>query len=320
MKKRLLVILVILSIILIGMIVFFSLMLSGLIPTDILSSGSTLGGTDGTTSINITDNQAAAPTWTAAPKKIVVLDPGHGKSSSEMSEQERIDEMWINDSSRGWGEWRHWKSGETWIDCEGAGCTGRAPKGGTCFYRMADGDRSTEPEINLNNTLSAKKYLEELGYEVRLTRSSNDENPSMTKRLIYCYPNNDTNSKPDADVFVCIHSNAGGGRGSAYMSLSGEYDQAGTLTPEEYVSESNKLGSHINNRIVTETSMPAWSGGKYDGFPTTILFCKSPIPIAYLEIGFFDNESDLNILKTEYDSIGKAIAYGIDDYFKSKDR
>ena len=98
---------------------------------------------------------------------------------------------------------------------------------GECWYPIGDGDRSLEPELTLNNTLNAAKYLEELGYEVRLTRTNNSQNPSMTKRLEYCYPNNDTTVAPDADLFICIHSNAGGGRGSAYIQLSGAYDQAG---------------------------------------------------------------------------------------------
>lgn len=315
MRKYLISLVTVLSVILIGLIIVFALVLNGTITKETFGINS--NGAD--ISENFKEEAApASPEPTNSPKKIVVLDPGHGKSSSQMSDEKKSDEMWIYNSGKGWGEWRHWKSETTWIDCEGTGCTGRVPSGGSCWYRMSDGDRDTEPEINLSNALNAKKYLEEMGYDVRMTRTSNEENPSMTKRLIYCYKNQDTNSQPDADIFVCIHSNAGGGRGSAYMSLSGKYDQAGTLSAEEYVQESNTLGSFINNRIVTETSMPAFSGGKYDGFPTTILFCKSPIPLAYLEIGFYDNSSDLNILETESDGIGKAIANGIDDYFKAK--
>lgn len=248
-------------------------------------------------------------------KKIVVLDPGHGKSSQKMSDSEKEEEMWIYNPQKGWGEWRHWKSGTVWDDCEGTSCSGRAPKGGSCWYRMTDGDRDTEPNINLNNCLSAKKYLENMGYEVRMTRQTDNENPSMTKRLTYCYKDCDYLSMPDADIFVCVHSNAGGGKGSAYMSLSGNYDQDGVLNNIEYINESNRLGQLINNRIVSQTSLSAFSGGKYDGFPTTILFCKSPIPIAYLEIGFFDDSSDLDILNQEYDAIDKSIADGINDYF-----
>ena len=62
-------------------------------------------------------------------KGIIVLDPGHGKSSSSMSKEEKQNDGWIYNSAKGgWGEWRHWKSGTTWQDCNGSGCTGRAPQ------------------------------------------------------------------------------------------------------------------------------------------------------------------------------------------------
>ena len=100
------------------------------------------------------------------------------------------------------------------------------------------------------------------------------------------------------------------------MSLSGTYDRRDG-DDLDYVSKSNALGSMINDSITQKTSMPAWAGGAYGGLPEAILFCKSPIPIAYLEIGFFDNQSDLNILETESEAIGKAIAEGVDEYFEA---
>lgn len=248
-------------------------------------------------------------------KKIVVLDPGHGVSSQDMTNEQKAAEGWVYNQEKGeWGEWRHFKSGTMWQDCMGSGCSGRVPKGGSCWYRIGSGDRDFEPEINLKNVVAAKKYLEQMGYEVRITRTEAD-NPSMTKRLKFCYPNGDTQSSPDADLFVCIHSNAGGGRGSYYIALSGVYDQAGI--PSDYIERGNRAGKCINDRIVSETELSAASGGRYDGYPELVLFCKSPIPIAYLEVGFFDNASDLAILQKNSDAIGKAIAEGIDDYFKS---
>ena len=263
---------------------------------------------------NIIEETAPVVTETALPsKKIIVLDPGHGKSSGAMTEQEKLDEGWLNVSGKGWGEWRHWKSNTVWQDCQGTGCTGRAPSNGGCWYPIGYGDRNVEPDINLNNALEAKKLLEELGYTVRLTRETNEENPSMTKRLTYCYPNQDTTMEPDADIFVCLHSNAGGGRGSYYISLSGLYDQAGIR--DDYIAQGNLIGKCINDRIVAETSLSAAAGGVYNGYPELVLFCKSPVPIGYMEIGFFDNAEDLSILQTEYENIGQAIAKGIDDYF-----
>lgn len=245
-------------------------------------------------------------------KGVVVLDPGHGVSTGTLSDEQKRANGWVYNSAKGgWGEWRHFKSGTMWQDCMGSGCSGRAPKNGGCWYPIGAGDRDTEPEINMNNALAAKKYLEQMGYEVRLTRDSGNH-PSMTQRLEYCYPNRDITKQPDADVFVCIHSNAGGGRGSYYIALSGLYDQAGVSS--NYISSGNALGKCINDRIVANTDLSAASGGRYDGYPELVLFCKSPITIAYMEIGFFDNASDLAILKSSSDAIGKAIAEGVNDY------
>ena len=254
----------------------------------------------------------------AAPVKslVVVLDPGHGKSSGAMTAEEKTAYGWVQNSSGNWGEWRHWKSGTVWQDCNGSGCNGRAPSGGGCWYPIGNGDRDIEPDINLQNALAAKRYLEDRGYTVRMTRTTNDENPSLTRRLTNCYPNNDINSAPDAIAYVCIHSNAGGATGSAYLSLSSGYDHAYSCA--NYEDEGNYLGRLINDRIVSESSMGQYSDGHYAGQPDLILFHKSPVPIAYLEIGFFDDSGDLSILRSESNQIGTAIAEGIIDYVAAK--
>lgn len=244
---------------------------------------------------------------------VIVLDPGHGKSSSEMSSEEKSASGWVQNSSGQWGEWRHYKSGSSTEDCKGSGCTGRVTPNGACWYPIGNGDRATEPDINLKNALAAKSYLENMGYEVRMTRTSNDENPSITRRVSYCYPNNDTSQEADAEMFVCIHSNAGGGSGSAYISLEGLYDQRGL--PSDYVEQSNKLGQYINDCIVSDTSLGRSGNGIISFEPELIAFCKSPVPCGYLEIGFFDNSSDLAVLQSESDAIGKAIAEGINLYY-----
>lgn len=245
--------------------------------------------------------------------RLIVLDAGHGKSSGSMTSAEFESEGYVKNSSGTWGEWRHWKSGTSDVPCEGSGCTGRAPSGGSCWYSAGNGDRATEPDINLQNALAAKKYLEQMGYTVRMTRTSNDQNPSFSKRISYCYPGNDLSANADASLYVCIHSNAGGGSGTAYIALDGLYDQRGISST--YVEDSNRAGKTINDSIVSNTSLSRSGSGALTFEPELIAFCKSPVPVAYLEIGFFDNSSDLSILKSESDSIGKAIAEGIDEYF-----
>lgn len=250
-------------------------------------------------------------------KTIIVLDPGHGKSSGAMTDAEKTASGFVK-TSRGWGEWRHWKTGTSNVSCEGSGCTGTHPSNGGCWYPIGNGDRAKEPEINLNNSLNAKKYLERMGYEVRMTRTTNDENPSFTKRLSYCYPGNDSNQTADATLCVVIHSNAGGGKGSAYLSAGGTYDQKmkdGINT--SYAEKCNTAGKLINDRIVAQTSLSRCGGGSIGGEEWLIAFCKSPVPVAYMEIGFFDNSNDLAILNSESEKIGQAIAEGIDDYIKS---
>ena len=250
---------------------------------------------------------------TSSSKPIIVLDPGHGKSSSLMSAEEKAASGWVQNSSGTWGEWRHYKIGSSTVDCEGTGCNGRVTPNGACWYPIGNSDRSTEPDINLKNALAAKSALEEKGYEVRMTRTTNDENPSITKRISYCYPNNDTSLTADAAMFVCVHSNAGGGSGSAYISLEAPYDQRGIK--DTYAEDSNTLGKYINDSIISSTSLKMSGNGVISFEPELIAFCKSPVTCGYLEIGFFDNSSDLSILQSEYEQIGKAIADGIDKYY-----
>lgn len=250
-------------------------------------------------------------------KGIIVLDPGHGKSSSLMSTEEKERSGYIYNSDREqWGEWRHWKSGTAGTSCEGSSCTKTHPSNGGCWYSLASGDRDKEPEINLRNAMAAKDNLEKMGYTVRMTRTSNDTNPSFTQRISYCYPNNDYNSEADADLCVVIHSNAGGGRGSAYITAENPYDQKGISS--DYAAQCNKAGALINDRIVTQTDLSKYSDGSIGGEGYLIAFCKSPIPLAYLEIGFFDNSNDLSILTNDYNRIGLSIAEGIDDYMSQQ--
>lgn len=239
-------------------------------------------------------------------KITIVLDPGHGKDSWQMSDEEKVYSgyEYYNGS---WGEWRHWKTNSSSDECHGEGCNYY----GNCWYPITNGDRDTEPNINLRNALAAKERLEQMGYNVRMTRSSNEENPSFNNRIAYCFTNNDLSAYPDAACYVCIHSNAGGGRGSAYIEANGSYTQK--WVNSSYVSNSNLLGKYMNDRISEQTSLTTYSGGKISGLGYMILFNKSPIPVGYMEIGFYDS-SDIEILNREYAEIGNAIADGINDY------
>ena len=69
----------------------------------------------------------------------------------------------------------------------------------------------------------------------------------------------------------------------------------------------------INQKVAAATGL---SQNSPINTPYLILFNKCPVPIAYMEIGFYDS-SDLSILQSSSDEIGKAIAEGVDEYLKN---
>lgn len=257
-----------------------------------------------------TETHTSEETVTEA-KPIIVLDAGHGKPSGQMTDEEKTANGYTyNAQTKSWGEWRHYKDGTFGSDCMGEGCTHTSPPNGSCWYPMVNSDRAAEPEINLTNALAAKKYLEEMGYEVRMTRTTNDDAPSMNKRVSHCFPSGDITQSPDASLYICIHSNAGGGSGTAYIALEDEYRQS--LIPEDYIERSNAAGQIINEKVSAATGLSLNPPIGNEGY--LILFNKCPVPIAYLEIGYYDNASDLEIIKSSSDAIGHAIAEGAEQY------
>lgn len=242
-------------------------------------------------------------------KTVIFLDPGHGVSSSSMTSEEKEAAGWSQNNGE-WGEWRHWTNGEYGSDCCGNDGVAQ-PK--ECWYPIGNGDRNAEPDINLANCQAAKRYLEQTGkYTVILSRDENNlaslENPSITERIKNAQAQN-------AAVYVCIHSNAGGGKGSAYIALDETSGYYKMNRGDTYASDGNRLGKMINDKIVSKTGLSEYSNGRIDGEEYMILFQKAPMPCAYLEIGFYDNSSDLEILQNNSDAIGKAIAEGIEEYF-----
>ena len=135
------------------------------------------------------DDVTAGKSQSGAGKKVIVLDAGHGKSSSEMTSDEKTAEGYeYNESKGNWGEWRHYKNGTFGENCHGSGCTGLSPENASCWYSMGNADRDTEPQINLDNALATQKYLEQMGYEVRMTRTSNEQNPVNGQACIVLFP------------------------------------------------------------------------------------------------------------------------------------
>lgn len=86
------------------------------------------------------------------------MTPDTGKSSSEMTSDEKTAEGYeYNESKGNWGEWRHYKNGTFGENCHGSGCTLGRLKTRRVGDSMGNADRDTEPQINLDNALANTK-------------------------------------------------------------------------------------------------------------------------------------------------------------------
>lgn len=105
-----------------------------------------------------------------------------------------------------------------------------------------------------------------------------------------------------ADLFVSIHCNAGGGTGTETFYY--EYSTAG-----------KKLAACIQRQIVTsigthDRGLKTKISGGYDSY-----VCKyTNMPAVLVETAFIDNPDDAKLLVEREDDFAKAIARGITDY------
>ncbi len=160
-----------------------------------------------------------------------------------------------------------------------------------------------EKKLTLLTTLYTKKYLEDLGYRVLLTRAK-DVYVSLARRVLVA-------NKMKCVVFVSIHFNTapknhlaqglevyymgeGTERGKSSRKLANclLYDVMGQTSS---LSRGIKLGNHLY--VVRETQMPA------------VLF----------EAGFMTNPEEWAKIKekTYLEKIAKGISQGVDRYLKS---
>lgn len=136
---------------------------------------------------------------------------------------------------------------------------------------------------------SAQKYLKLNGFNVKI--GDNAKEGSYTKRV------SESNAW-GADVHVCIHTNAGGGKGTEVLCYSG--------------SKNNKYVKAVYNRVakLTPTSDRGIvvNDSLYEIKHTTAT-------CVYVECEFHDNKTTENWIDSHVDDLGKAIAHGICDAY-----
>ena len=159
-----------------------------------------------------------------------------------------------------------------------------------------------EKRMTLNTTLLTRKYLDEMGYRVILTRSR-DVYISLPQRVSVANRNK-------AALFVSIHYNAA--RNEEAKGIEVFYcDKAAA----ERVRASHRLANSILYHLLDETAAKS-RGVKRGNHHVTR---ETEMPAALVEAGFITNNEERELLKSrEYqDRIAKGIAQGIDKYLKS---
>ena len=165
-----------------------------------------------------------------------------------------------------------------------------------------------EYRLTLTVSLLLKEELEKRGYEVVMTRTSNDVNISNKERA-------EIATDANADVFIRIHADSATGNASGAMTMC----QSASNPFTAYMYEDCHLLSQCIldcfvaatdalSRGVTETD--SMSGINWSTMPVTIL-----------EMGFLSNPSDDALMSDpDYQAkMVKGIADGIDLYFMEKD-
>src|SRR5690606_26902274 len=153
-----------------------------------------------------------------------------------------------------------------------------------------------EKDITLDIALRTQRLLKANGFTVIMTRTT-DKTIRLAERTKLANNSN-------ANMFVSIHVNAGGGTGIETWWQSN--------APE--AQKSNALAKNIQNELVKETNVR--DRGIKDG--NLHVNRETNMPSALVEVGFIDNSNDAAKLKQERyrNQIPTGIVNGIKKYFQ----
>lgn len=208
--------------------------------------------------------------------KIIVIDPGHQIKGN--SEQEPIG--------------------------PGASETKAKVTGGATGISTGQ----TEYELNLKVALLLQKKLQNKGYTVIMTRTTNEVDISNKERA-------EIANNANADAFIRIHANS-----SDNQSIKGILTLCQTLNNKYngYLSEQNcELSKLVLDKMVNKT------GGINKGVTQTDTMSGinwSSVPTTIIEMGFLSNPEEDKLLSTsEYqEKIADGIVEGIEAFLQNK--
>lgn len=143
------------------------------------------------------------------------------------------------------------------------------------------------------------KKLAYMGFEVIMTKDNfNDNINGETLKEALLNRAGIANAQ-NADLFVSVHCNAGGGRGNeVYCYKTG--------------TEGEKLAKAVHEHIISDTGLFS-RGVKTANF---VVIKETTMPAVLVETAFIDTESDFNVIVSRdgQNKISSAIAKGIYDY------
>lgn len=163
-----------------------------------------------------------------------------------------------------------------------------------------------EYELTLELSLKLQERLIDSGYQVVMTRTTNDVDISNAERA-------EVANRANADAFVRIHAN-----GSEDSSVEGAMTICQTSDNPyngELYEESKKLSENILDELVEETGCEkqyVWETDSMSG----INWCQ--VPVSIVEVGYMSNPEEDALLATEdyQDKVVEGIARGIEKYLK----
>ncbi|WP_167958275.1 N-acetylmuramoyl-L-alanine amidase [Anaerosporobacter faecicola] len=163
-----------------------------------------------------------------------------------------------------------------------------------------------EYKLTLEVSLKLKEELLDRGYEVVLTRDTNDVNISNKERALFA-------NESGADICIRIHAD-----GSTNASVTG----ASALYPSTknpYVSKLSKASKKLANSVIK--SYCKKTGAKNRGIVARDDLTGtnwSTIPVIVLEMGFMSNAKEDKRMQTDsyQKKIVEGICNGIDSYYK----
>lgn len=161
-----------------------------------------------------------------------------------------------------------------------------------------------EKKLCLLTARLVKKYLEQLGYHVVMTRNTDDFIP-LPKRV-------EIASQAQANIFVSVHFNSS--RSPEAQGI--EIFFCDSKENKTRTQASKKLADAILGKVIRRTSANS-RGVKRGNF---YVIRETEMPAVLVEGGFISNAEERVLLKSRdyQEKIARGIADGVDQYFKAR--